>query len=62
MLESRCQNLLRLLMHDPPIAYTQISADLTIPVGSIGPSRARCLETLRRGPVVPALVGEGATA
>ncbi len=51
----RCRDLLLMLMHDPPIAYSQISAELNIPVGSIGPSRARCLEKLRRSPVVAAL-------
>jgi RNA polymerase sigma factor (sigma-70 family) len=56
-LGARCQKLLAMLMHDPPIAYTQISADLNIPVGSIGPSRARCLDKLRRSPSVMALVG-----
>ena len=58
-LGERCQKLLALLMRDPPIAYSQISADLSIPVGSIGPSRARCLDKLRRSPSVVALVGAG---
>jgi RNA polymerase sigma factor (sigma-70 family) len=56
-LGERCQQLLTLLMSDPPIAYSQISSDLSIPVGSIGPSRARCLDKLRRSPSLVALVG-----
>jgi hypothetical protein len=36
-----------MLMADPPYSYTEISAKLGIPVGSIGPQRARCLERLR---------------
>jgi RNA polymerase sigma factor (sigma-70 family) len=58
-LEPRCQELLSLLMQDPPIAYADISADLSIPVGSIGPSRARCLAKLRRSPLLAALVDDG---
>jgi RNA polymerase sigma factor (sigma-70 family) len=43
----RCQQLLRLLMTDPAPAYDEIAAALDIPVGSIGPTRGRCLEQLR---------------
>jgi len=45
-----CQVLLRLLMADPPPSYQQVSATLDMPIGSIGPTRARCLERLRRHP------------
>lgn len=41
------QALLRLLMADPAPSYEEISAALEIPVGSIGPTRARALERLR---------------
>ncbi len=61
-LEDRCQQLLSLLMRDPPIAYSDISADLRIPVGSIGPSRARCLAKLRRSPYLAALLGDRSEA
>ena len=40
--------LLLLLMADPPLAYEVISERLGIPIGSIGPTRARALEQLRR--------------
>jgi RNA polymerase sigma factor (sigma-70 family) len=43
-----CQRLLRMLLSDPPSSYNEISAALGIPVGSIGPQRARCLERLRK--------------
>ena len=56
-LGQRCQQLLAMLMRDPPEPYAQISADLSIPVGSIGPSRARCLDQLRGSPTVAALIG-----
>ena len=42
------RTLLRLLMVDPPLSYQQISAILNMPVGSIGPTRARALQRLRR--------------
>jgi RNA polymerase sigma factor (sigma-70 family) len=47
-LPPRCQQLLTMLMADPPYSYAEISAALAIPIGSIGPQRARCLQRLRR--------------
>ena len=47
-LGSSCQELLRLLCVDPPVSYEDVSAALDIPKGSIGPTRQRCLERLRR--------------
>jgi len=44
--ESR-RELLRLLVADPPLSYAQISAQLGIAVGSIGPLRGRAVEQLR---------------
>jgi RNA polymerase sigma factor (sigma-70 family) len=51
-----CQQLLALLIADPPVHYAEISARLGIPIGSIGPSRSRSLERLRRHPAVAALI------
>ena len=42
------RELLLLLLTDPPLAYEEISARLGLPIGSIGPTRARALEQLRR--------------
>ena len=53
-----CHELLSMLMSDPPSAYADISATLGIPVGSIGPTRARCLNRLRRSPHLTAVLGE----
>jgi RNA polymerase sigma factor (sigma-70 family) len=47
-LPPRCQQLLAMLISDPPYSYAEISAALQIPMGSIGPQRSRCLERLRR--------------
>ena len=46
-LGGRCQRLLRLMMADPPPSYDEISAALDMPVGSIGPTRGRCIAQLR---------------
>lgn len=46
-LSERCRVLLRLLMADPPASYEEISTVLLMPIGSIGPTRSRCLERLR---------------
>jgi RNA polymerase sigma factor (sigma-70 family) len=40
--------LLRMLIADPAPTYEEISATLEMPVGSIGPTRARSLDRLRR--------------
>ena len=52
-----CQRLLTLLIDDPPMPDAEISARLGIPVGSIGPACRRCLDKLRRDPVIAALTG-----
>jgi RNA polymerase sigma factor (sigma-70 family) len=51
-----CQRLIAMLIEDPPVPYAEISARLGIPAGSIGPSRGRCLEKLRRHPALAALI------
>jgi RNA polymerase sigma factor (sigma-70 family) len=58
-LPADCQRLLALLVTDPPLSYAEISARLDIPVGSIGPTRGRCLERLRRHPAILALIDTG---
>jgi RNA polymerase sigma factor (sigma-70 family) len=47
-LSPRCRSLLRVLAADPRPSYDEVSAILSMPVGSIGPTRQRCLECLRR--------------
>jgi RNA polymerase sigma factor (sigma-70 family) len=51
-----CQQLITLLIEDPPIPYAKISAELGIPVGSIGPARRRCLDKLRRQQAIATLI------
>ena len=55
-----CQRLLALLIEDPPLPYAEIGARLGIPAGSIGPNRGRCLDRLRRDPVIAALINADA--
>ena len=55
-----CQQLIALLTADQPLSYAQISAQLGIPAGSIGPRRGRCLGRLRRDPAIAALLNPAA--
>jgi RNA polymerase sigma factor (sigma-70 family) len=59
-LRARDQALLRLLAQDPAPGYAEISQALEMPIGSIGPTRVRALDRLRReiaalGPLAHAL-------
>jgi RNA polymerase sigma factor (sigma-70 family) len=45
-LSPRCQRLLGLLMSDDDLPYKEIAEQLSMPIGSIGPTRGRCLEHL----------------
>lgn len=48
-LDERCRTLLRLLFYRPdPPAYSEVALAMGTSQGSIGPTRARCLEKLRR--------------
>jgi RNA polymerase sigma factor (sigma-70 family) len=47
-LSEQCQRLLRLLTTEPPLDYATVGVLIGRPVGSIGPTRARCLDHLRR--------------
>ncbi|MBL8310514.1 MAG: sigma-70 family RNA polymerase sigma factor [Burkholderiales bacterium] len=48
-LDARCRDLLSLLYRDvdEPVSYDDIAATLGMPLGSIGPTRSRCLGKLR---------------
>lgn len=45
-----CRELLRLVSAVPKMSYDDVAVALNIPRGSIGPTRQRCLERLRRAP------------
>jgi RNA polymerase sigma factor (sigma-70 family) len=46
-LSPRCRGLLGLLMGDDDLPYKEIAEQLSMPIGSIGPTRGRCLDHLR---------------
>jgi RNA polymerase sigma factor (sigma-70 family) len=50
------QQLIMLLMQDPPLKYVEIGQRLNMSVGSIGPTRGRMLEKIRGHPAVAALL------
>ncbi len=56
-ISERCQELLRLLAAPEALSYEEIAAALGMPIGAIGPTRARCLDQLRRTPELAALQG-----
>lgn len=46
-LSERCQRLMRIIAFEDRPDYRRLAAELQMPVGSIGPTRGRCLEKLR---------------
>lgn len=46
-LDERCRRLLRIVAFEDRPDYARIAVDLRMPVGSIGPTRGRCLAKLR---------------
>lgn len=46
-LDETCQQLLRLMTVEPALSYEDISEATGRPIGSLGPTRARCLEKLK---------------
>lgn len=55
-ISERCQRLLRILTADPPPSYEDVSDALDMPIGSIGPTRQRCLDRLRAEAVTEGIV------
>jgi DNA-directed RNA polymerase specialized sigma24 family protein len=53
------RELLLMLVAEPAVSYAEISAELGVPIGSIGPTRARCLRKLEAAPAVQALLATG---
>ena len=51
-LPARCQRLLELLLAEPRPPYVEVGRILDMPIGAIGPNRARCLVKLRQCPAV----------
>ncbi|MFV0461444.1 MAG: RNA polymerase sigma factor [Actinomycetales bacterium] len=47
LISQRCQELLRRLVANPGESYQELTRHLGMPIGSIGPTRMRCLSKLR---------------
>jgi RNA polymerase sigma factor (sigma-70 family) len=47
-LSERCRNLLRVVAVTPLESYSAVAEALGMPVGSVGPTRSRCLQHLKR--------------
>jgi len=47
-LSEKCQRLLRILMSPEAPPYAVVAAELGVPIGSLGPTRMRCLTALRQ--------------
>lgn len=58
----RERDLLSALTMEPPLSQRQVSERLGMPMGSIGPTRQRCLERMRKHPHVSLLLDEEAPA
>jgi RNA polymerase sigma factor (sigma-70 family) len=59
-LPGRQRDLMRLLVAKPDVSYEEVSRQLAMPVGSIGPTRARSLDRLSRARRLQALQAAGA--
>ena len=53
-LSDESKHLMRLLVASPPLPYQDIAERVGRPVGSIGPTRSRCIETLKSFMAEPA--------
>ncbi len=58
-LAERCQRLLRVIAFEDRPDYARLACDLSMPIGSIGPTRSRCLAKLRDLLDAPATRTEG---
>jgi RNA polymerase sigma factor (sigma-70 family) len=60
-LRPECRELLSRLFREARPAYLRIGSELGMKVGSIGPTRQRCLAELRRSPTLAVLIEAAAT-
>jgi RNA polymerase sigma factor (sigma-70 family) len=47
-LDTRCRELLQAVFAGDGVGYDEVARRLNMPLGSVGPTRARCLDKLRR--------------
>jgi RNA polymerase sigma factor (sigma-70 family) len=53
-LSPRCQQMLTMMLREPPLSYEEIGEQMGMPLGSVGPTRGRCLDKLRKCPALVA--------
>jgi RNA polymerase sigma factor (sigma-70 family) len=58
-LTNRQRDLMAILMVDPTPSYAEIARRLDVPIGSIGPTRARVVERLRASSQLTAVLADG---
>jgi RNA polymerase sigma factor (sigma-70 family) len=58
-LPTRHRHLMRVLVTQPELSYEDVGRLLAMPIGSIGPTRARSLDRLRRSTKLQALQAAG---
>jgi RNA polymerase sigma factor (sigma-70 family) len=61
-LPDRQGDLMRMLVASPQLSYEEVARRLAMPVGSVGPTRARSLDRLRRSTRLLALQADGASS
>ena len=59
-LPERQRDLMRLLTTNPDLSYEEVARQLSMPIGSSGPTRGRSLDRLRRSSELQALHAAGA--
>ncbi len=57
-LPGRQRELMRMLLAEPSPSYAEVATKLKMPIGSIGPTRQRALERLRRDPQLAVLADD----
>jgi RNA polymerase sigma factor (sigma-70 family) len=58
-LSARCRQLLRLLVLEADLGYAEVAEVMGMPVGSLGPTRSRCLDRLRSSSEISRISGGG---
>jgi RNA polymerase sigma factor (sigma-70 family) len=61
-LPPRCRDLLGLMLAEPSVSYAEISRRLQMPIGTIGPTRLRCVLCLQRSRALKGWLQDGPKA
>ncbi len=61
-ISAECQQLLRMLTASPPLSYDAIAKAMGWSIGSVGPKRQRCLDSLAKRPEIVRITGAAPTS